>query len=36
MQGPCFKAIKADGGDKRIVERELASEADGIVPPDPV
>ena len=32
-QGPCFTAIEEDGGDKRLVELELACEADGVVPP---
>ena len=34
-QGPCFTAIE-DGGDKRLVEPELACEADGVAPPAPV
>ena len=30
-QGPiCFTAIEEDGGDKRLVELELACEADGV------
>ena len=35
-QGPCFTAIEEDGGDKRLVELELACEADGVAPLDPV
>ena len=35
-QGPCFTAIEEDGGDKRLIELELACEADGVAPPDPV
>ena len=35
-QGPCFTAIEEDGGDKRLVALELACEADGFAPPDPV
>ena len=35
-QGPCFTAIEEDGGDKRLVELELACEADGAASPDPV
>ena len=35
-QGPCFTATEEDGGDKRLVELELACEAGGIAPPDPV
>ena len=34
-QGPCLTAIEA-GGDKRLAELELACEADGVAPPDPV
>ena len=34
-QGPCFTAIEEDGGDKRLVELELACEADGVALPDP-
>ena len=35
-QGPCFTAIEENGGDKKLVELELACEADGIAPPYPV
>ena len=35
-QGPCFTAVEEGGGDKRVVELELACEADGVAPPDPV
>ena len=35
-QGLCFTAIEEDGGDKRLVELELAFEADGIALPDSV
>ena len=35
-QGPCFTVIEEDGGDKRLVELELACKADGILLPDPV
>ena len=28
--GPCFTAIEEDGGDKRLVQLELACEADGV------
>ena len=34
--GPCFTAIEEDGGDKRLVQLELACEADSVEPPDPV
>ena len=27
-QGPCFRATEEDGGDKRLVQSELACEAD--------
>ena len=33
---PCFTAIKDDGNDKRLVQFELACEADGVASPDPV
>ena len=33
-QGPCFRAFEEDGGDERLVELELALEADGVAPPD--
>ena len=36
MQGPYFTATEEDGGDKRLVELDLASEADGVALPDPV
>ena len=35
-QGPCFTSIKEDGGDKRLVQLELACKADGVASPDPV
>ena len=35
-QGPCFTDIEEDGGDKRLVQLELAYKADGAAPPDPV
>ena len=35
-QSPGFTAIGKDGGDKRLLELELACEADGVAPPDPV
>ena len=35
-QGSCFTAIKVDGGNKTLVELELACDADGVAPPDPV
>ena len=34
-QGPCFTAIEENGGDKRLVQLELACEADGVAPPCP-
>ena len=34
--GLCFTAIGQDGGDKRLVQLELACEADGFAPPFPV
>ena len=34
--GLCLTAVEVDGGDKRLVELELACKADGIAPPDPV
>ena len=34
-QGPCFTATEEAGGDKRLVQLELACEADGVVPSDP-
>ena len=36
QQGPCFAATEENGGDKRPVQLELAYEADGVEPPDPV
>ena len=36
QQGPCFTAIEEDGGDRRLVQLELACEADGVAPPDTV
>ena len=35
-QGPYFTAIGEERGDKRLVELELACEADGAAPPDSV
>ena len=35
-QVPCFTAIEEDGGDRRLVQLELACEADGVAPPDTV
>ena len=35
-QGPCFKAIVEDGGDKRLVQLELVCKGDGVAAPDPV
>ena len=35
-QGPCFTAVEENGGDKRLVQHELACEAVGIAPPNPV
>ena len=35
-QGPCFTAVKEDGGDKRLVELERACKANGVAPPYPV
>ena len=34
--GSCFTAVEEDGGDKRLVQLELACESDGVAPPDPV
>ena len=34
-QGPCFTATEEDGGDKRLVQLELACKADDVAPPDP-
>ena len=36
QQGPQITAVEEDGGDKRLVELELACEVDCVVPPDPV
>ena len=33
-QGACSTAVEEDGGDKRLVELELACEANGVAPPD--
>ena len=35
-QGPCFTAVEEDGDDRKLVELELACEADAVSPPDPV
>ena len=35
-QGPCFTAIEEVGGDKMIVELELACRGDGVAQPDPI
>ena len=35
-QGPCFKAIEEDQSNERLVQLELACQADGVAPPDPV
>ena len=35
-QGPCFTATEEDGCDKKLVQLELACEANGVAPPDPV
>ena len=35
-QGLCFTAVEEDGSDKRLVVLELACEADGVAPSDPV
>ena len=35
-QGPCFTATEEDGGDKRLVQLELACETEGVGPPDSV
>ena len=34
--GPCFTAIEEDGGNRRLVQLELACEADSVASPDPV
>ena len=36
MQSPCFKAVEEDGNDERLVELELACEADGVAQPYPL
>ena len=33
-QGPCFRAIDEDRGDKRLAELELARKANGVTPLD--
>ena len=33
-QGPCFSAVEEDGGDKRLVDRELTRKAVDFAPPD--
>ena len=35
-QGPCFTQITKDRGDNRFVQLELACEADGVAPSEPV
>ena len=35
-QGPCFSAVEEDGGDKRLVELEVACKAVGVALLDPV
>ena len=35
-QGPCFTATEEDGGDKRLVELEVACKAVGVALLDPV
>ena len=35
-QGPCLTATEEDGGDERLEQLELACEADGGAPSDPV
>ena len=35
-QGPCFTATEEDGGDKSLVQLELACETEGVGPPDSV
>ena len=35
-QGPCFTAKDEEGGDERLVELELAREADGVENPSTV
>ena len=33
-QCPCFIAVEEDGGDRRLVELELACKSDGVEPSD--
>ena len=35
-QGPCFTATEEDGGDKKTLQLEVACEADGVAPLDPI
>ena len=35
-RGPCLTATEEDESDKRLVQLELACEADGVASPDPV
>ena len=35
-QGACFIAVEEGGGDNRLVDLELACEADSVAPLDPV
>ena len=35
-QGPCFTAAEEEGGDKRLVELEVACKAGGVAKPDSV
>ena len=35
-QGPCFTAMEEGEGDKRLVQLELACQADGVALQDPV
>ena len=35
-QAPGFTATEENGGNKRLVQLELAYKADGVAPPDPV
>ena len=36
MQGPCFTAIEEDGGNKRLLQLELACKADDVASLDAV